>query len=95
MEDGILEQLTVHSKDISGDGDRNRLEGALSGIDGVRDVEVDPAQHSLQVTYDSTIVDAGAIRGAVEGAGYSLGSSSETTEGNVASSGVSSTDDRP
>ena len=74
MESGLVEHLVLKSSKISGDGDRDRLETDLSGIDGVRDVEVDTNANSVDIAYDPTIVNATRLQAAVEEAGYALDS---------------------
>jgi copper chaperone CopZ len=75
MDGGLVEQITLHSMMISGDGDRDRLETTISGIEGVRDVEVDPGEHTIQITYDPTVVNAARLQAAVEQPGLTLDSS--------------------
>jgi copper chaperone CopZ len=85
VNDATLETLRMTSSKISGDGDRERLEGDLGGMEGVRTVKVDPDNHSLEVTYDSVIVDANQIRSAVTNGGFLLDPpTSDTDDGNAA-----------
>ena len=72
MNEGIQERVTFKSSKISGGRDSDRLEGDLSSVDGVRGVNVNHDPHSVEVRYDPTIVDANAIRAAVEQAGYPI-----------------------
>jgi copper chaperone CopZ len=72
MNSGTTEQLTFNSAKISGDGDADRLETQLSGVEGVRDVEVNTDDHSVAVSYDPTIVNAARLQALVESAGYPL-----------------------
>lgn len=72
MNEGIQERVTFKSSKISGGSDSDRLQGDLSSVDGVRGVNVNQEEHSVEVRYDPTIVDANAIRIAVEQAGYSI-----------------------
>lgn len=72
MEDEMLEHVRVTSSKITGDGDRDTLESDLSGINGVRDVDVDPDSHIVEVTYDPTEVDLNQIRETIESDGYSI-----------------------
>lgn len=70
MQDGLVETARFVSAKI-GDGDRDTLETGLSGVEGVRDVEVNGGDHSVTVRYDPTIVDENRIRTVVEDLGYS------------------------
>lgn len=72
MNEGIQERLTFKSSKISGGSDRDRLEGELLIVEGVRGVSVNQDAHSVEVRYDPTIVDANAVRAAVEQAGYPI-----------------------
>jgi copper chaperone CopZ len=72
MESGLEEHATFKSSRIKGDRDRDRLESDLSGIDGVRDVEVDPSAQTVDISYDPTIVNVTRLQAAVEEAGYTL-----------------------
>lgn len=58
------------SSDISDDGDADRLETDLSGLDGVRDVSVDPHNHCVDVTYNQDVVDDNDIKQMLERSGY-------------------------
>lgn len=77
MEGGLTEKLSLTSSKISGDGDRDRLETALGVVDGVRDVEVNPDSHTVDVVYDPTIVNATRLQAAVEEAGYQVDQSGD------------------
>lgn len=66
------QHLILSSSSISGDRDRERLGSDLGAIEGVRDVEVDPDRHTVDIAYDPTIVDELRLRAAVEDAGYRL-----------------------
>jgi copper chaperone CopZ len=76
MNEGIQERVTFKSSKISGGSDSDRLEGDLSAVEGVREVSVNNDAQSVEVQYDPTIVDANAIRAAVERAGYPIDDSS-------------------
>lgn len=77
MEGGILQRVRFASDDIKSDRDQSRLEGDLGSLDGVRSVHVDSNGHSVDVTFDSTMVDANGIRSAIEDDGYSVSGTSE------------------
>jgi copper chaperone CopZ len=72
MNEGIQERVTFKSPKISGGSDTDRLESELSAVEGVRGVGVNNDAHSVEILYDPTIVDANAIRAAVERAGYPI-----------------------
>ena len=75
MQSGLEERVTLTSSKIKGDRDRDRLEGDLAGEDGVRDVNVDPSNHTVEIVFDPTITDTNRMRTLVEEAGYSIDSS--------------------
>lgn len=72
MNEGMQERIIFKSSKISGGSDSDRLEGDLSAVEGVRGVSVNNDEHSVEVRFDPTIVDANAIRAAVEQAGYPI-----------------------
>ena len=78
MESGVIERVSVTSSRITSDKDSRRLESTIGGIDGIRDVSVDPEQHTVEVAFDPTVVDRNAIKAAVEDAGYKV--DSETSQ---------------
>jgi copper chaperone CopZ len=80
MESGLEEHLTLKSSRIKGDKDRDRLESDLSGIDGVRDVEVDPSANTVDIAFDPTIVNATRLQAAVEEAGYTLDATGDRSD---------------
>ena len=75
MNEGVQERIMFTSSKISGGNDSDRVEGDLSAVEGVRGVSVNNDEHSVEVLYDPTIVDANAIRAAVEQAGYPIDNS--------------------
>jgi copper chaperone CopZ len=78
MESGVIERVSVTSSRITSDKDSQRLESTIGGIDGIRDVTVDPEQHTVEVAFDPTTIDRNAIKRAVEDAGYRV--DSETSQ---------------
>jgi copper chaperone CopZ len=78
MESGVIERVSVTSSRITSDKDSQRLESTIGGIDGIRDVSVDPEQHTVEVAFDPTTIDRNAIKRAVEDAGYRV--DSETSQ---------------
>ncbi|HEX6508095.1 MAG TPA: heavy metal-associated domain-containing protein [Chloroflexota bacterium] len=74
MDSGLIERVRFTSSKIKGQGDVERLESELSGEDGVRQVNVDPENHTVTVDYDPTIIDENAVKLAVEDAGYRIDS---------------------
>ena len=49
---------------------KNRVESALDGLAGVIAVEVDLGANTVDVTYDSDLVNHDAIRNCIEAQGY-------------------------
>jgi copper chaperone CopZ len=77
MTDTFTERAVFTSSKISGDGDVDRLEDNLSGREGVRDVNVNTSEHTVEVIFDPTVISEQALRGQVEELGYGIDSSSE------------------
>jgi len=92
MNIGPVDSYTLKSDKISGDGDRDRLETALSSLEGVRDVEVDPSGHTVTVSYDPTILDPSKLQAEIENAGYASARGASADEaGEYLSSDVEAT----
>jgi copper chaperone CopZ len=92
MNTGPLDSYTLTSDKITGDGDRDKLETALSSLEGVRDVEVDPSGHSVTVSYDPTILDPTKVQAEIENAGYAASKdASASAAGEYLSSDVEAT----
>lgn len=78
MEGETIEQTTFTVPSV-GDGDRDRILDALSGVNGVRDVEVRPDSHAVVVTYDPREVSTPLLQERLSGAGFTIGQ--ETSAG--------------
>ena len=61
MNDPLLERATFQSAAIKKDRDVETLETELTSLDGVRDVEVDPNGHTVEITYDPSKVTYGQL----------------------------------
>jgi copper chaperone CopZ len=72
MAQGLTERVIFTSSKITATGDVDRLEDGLSARDGVRDVNVDPGAHTVEVVFDPTVVNAPAIQSEVEDLGYKI-----------------------
>ena len=59
------------------------VRGALERTDGVADVQTNTAAHRVTVRYDGSRLDAGGLRGVVEGAGYDVAAVSDADAGSV------------
>ena len=74
MTDTYTERLSFTSSKIKGRDDSDRLEDGLSGLEGVRDVEVKTNAHTVEVVYDPTVISASALQSEVEQLGYTIDS---------------------
>jgi copper chaperone CopZ len=81
------ERDTFESSDITGDGDRGKLETALGGLEGVRSVTVNPDAHTVSVVYDSAVLSASLLQTAIEDAGYKVNSQDDVPDPNDPSVG--------
>lgn len=77
MTDTYTDTIVFTSSKIGGSGDVDTLEDNLSAREGVRDVNVNPDNHTVEVVFDPRVIDAQALRGEVEELGYGIDSSSE------------------
>jgi copper chaperone CopZ len=77
MMQGLTKQVIFKSSKINGDNDVDRLEAGLSGIEGVRDVEVDTTAHTVEAVFDPTVISATALQTEVEQLGYKIESQTE------------------
>jgi copper chaperone CopZ len=62
--------LTLISPDISCEKCKANIEGDLSGLEGVRSIEVEVVTKAVRVDYDESVIDAGRLRDALSKAGY-------------------------
>lgn len=49
-----------------------KIEGALTPIEGVSDVDVDLTEQKVRVTFDGASVDSDRLAGAISDAGYEV-----------------------
>lgn len=73
MQPGLIDKTRFVSSKI-GERDIDKIETGLSGIDGIRSVEVTPEDHAVAITYDPTLLDINRLRAEFEGLGYSVDS---------------------
>lgn len=71
MDNEILEHVRFQVGH-TGDGDVDRIETALSGIDGVRDVEVNRDGGVVEVAYSPTEVSVPKLKEALIADGYTV-----------------------
>jgi hypothetical protein len=81
MAEELTTQITFTSKKIIGHHDVVRLETRLSGLEGVRDVTVDPIVHTVAITFDPTELSAPALQIMVDNLGYPIGSVADAESG--------------
>ena len=72
MEGETVERTSFNVPDL-GDSDRDRILDALNGVNGVRDVEVQPEAHTVQVTYDPREVSVPLLQSELLDAGFKIG----------------------
>lgn len=77
MMQGLTKQIIFKSSKINGDKDVDRLEGGLSGLEGVRDVDVDTTAHTVEAVFDPTVISGTALQSEVEELGYKIESQTE------------------
>jgi copper chaperone CopZ len=77
MTDTYTDRVVFTSSKIGGSGDVDTLEDNLSAREGVRDVNVNTDNHTVEVEFDPRVIDAQALRGEVEELGYGIDFASE------------------
>jgi len=85
-----LEHVRFQIGDI-GDGDVDRVETALSGINGVRDVEVNPDGGAVEVSYSPVEVSVPKLKEALIAEGYTV-DGGDSVGGGLPEGTASSTD---
>ncbi|MGH2448716.1 MAG: heavy-metal-associated domain-containing protein [Chloroflexota bacterium] len=70
MEGETIEHVRLTSPDISDDGDRGKLEALLSPLAGVRDVQVTPPDHAVEVTFDPRVINTDRFAEVMQENGY-------------------------
>ena len=65
-----MERLQVRVPDMYADHHVLRARAALDGLKGVQDVVASAAFHTIALSYDPDLIDAGAIAQALAAAGY-------------------------
>jgi copper chaperone CopZ len=77
MMQGLTKRITFKSSKINGDKDVDRLESGLSGLEGVRDVDVNITAHTVEAVFDPTVISTTALQTEVEQLGYKIESQTE------------------
>jgi len=72
MEFGITERMHFTSPNIRKPQDAGRIQEELAGVEGIRDVEVDPDSHEVTISFDPTVTSELKIRGILESHGVQL-----------------------
>ena len=67
-----VQRATITSSKVTGDRDRDRLEGDLAGLNGVRSVNIQPDRHTIEVVYDPTEINVNKIQEQIEASGYPI-----------------------
>ena len=80
MVQNVQERVLIQSSKISSSRDVDRLEGRLADVEGVRDVQVKPQAHTVEITYDPTVVSMTALQAEVERLGYAIDKADKQTE---------------
>jgi copper chaperone CopZ len=71
MDNQMIERVTLDVPDVA-EGDRDKIMDALSGINGVRDVEVVPDAHEVEIAYDPREVNMPKLQEALSDSGYNF-----------------------
>lgn len=69
MEGETIERVRLDVPDVA-EGDRDKILDAVSGVNGVRDVEVLPDAQAVEITYDPREVSVPKLQEALANAGY-------------------------
>jgi copper chaperone CopZ len=77
MAEDFSDRIIFTSSKIDSRRDVVRLEDELSGLEGVRDVTVDPERHTVEIIFDPTVISSTALHGQVEELGYAIDAVSE------------------
>ena len=72
MVQNLEDRMLIESSKIDSGRDVDRLEDRLAEVEGVRDVEVKPDAHTVEIIFDPTVVSATALQSEVESLGYSI-----------------------
>jgi len=80
MVQGLTKTLVLSSSHINGAKDADKLEDNLSSLDGVREVNANPDEHKVEITFDPTVLSELALQSEVERLGYKIDSVSERSQ---------------
>jgi copper chaperone CopZ len=72
MAQELEDRMLIESSKIGSRRDVDRLEDRLAEVEGVRDVEVKPDAHTVEISFDPTVISATALQHEVEALGYSI-----------------------
>ena len=67
-----MTSMTLSVPDISCGHCKSSIEGAVGELAGIDAVEVHIEERTVDVTFDDTTVDRGAVVAAIEGQGYEV-----------------------
>ena len=67
-----MAQATFSTPSVSCMSCMAKIEGALTPLDGVEEVDVDLVDHAVNVTFDDSRVDAKRLADAINAAGYEV-----------------------
>lgn len=76
MEGETIEHVRLNSDRISGAGDVDRVQTLLSDIPGVRDVQVNPDDHTVEVGFDPRELSVTSLTQALNDGGYRVSAES-------------------
>lgn len=77
MTEYLAERVIFTSSKVDSGHDVERLEDELSELEGVRDVNVDPERHTVEIVFDPAVIGATALQSKVEELGYAIDSESK------------------
>ncbi len=66
------QEATIRVREIHCEGCERRIEKAVSQLDGVRQVKADHRDGQVRVVLEGTLTSEGAIRTAIERAGFEI-----------------------
>jgi copper chaperone CopZ len=72
MVQDLNERMLIESSKIGSGRDVDRLQDRLAEVEGVRDVEVKPDAHTVEIIFDPTVISAIALQSEVEALDYSI-----------------------
>lgn len=63
---------TINVQGMTCSGCASKVKGALSELNGVKDVQANPSNGEVTLDYDQSLVKNDQIKAAIEGAGYAV-----------------------